>query len=80
MSKNEQRRREREMEQLEEKIGRLETRIAEIEALLGDPAIYAPGADSALPKSLAEERARLDAELAQTYAAWEKIGEELAAV
>ncbi|HEU4452165.1 MAG TPA: ABC-F family ATP-binding cassette domain-containing protein [Longimicrobium sp.] len=79
MSKNEQRRREREMEQLEEKIHRLESRIAEIEAALGDPAIYAPGADPALPKSLADERARLDAELAETYSAWEKIGEELAA-
>ncbi len=80
LSKNEQRRREAELRRLEERIHALEARIAEIEALLGDPALYAAGADAARPKALAAERDAAQAELAAAYAAWEKVGEELAGV
>jgi hypothetical protein len=58
----------------------LEARIAEIEATLGDPALYAAGADPARPTALAAERDTLTAELAQAYATWERVGEELAGV
>jgi ATP-binding cassette, subfamily F, member 3 len=80
LSKNEQRRREAELARLESRIHEIETRVAEVEAALGDPALYAPGADPARPKALAEERDALHGELAETYAAWERVGEELAGV
>jgi ATP-binding cassette, subfamily F, member 3 len=80
LSKNERRRREREMEQLEARIQQVESRIEEIEGALGDPALYAAGADPARPAALAAERDTLHAELAGAYAAWERVGEELAGV
>jgi ATP-binding cassette subfamily F protein 3 len=80
MSKNEIHRREREMQKLEARIAEIEERVGEIETALGDPALYAAGADPSRPQSLAAERDRLTAELAESYAAWEKVGEELAGV
>jgi ATP-binding cassette subfamily F protein 3 len=80
LSKNEIRRRERELEELEARIQQVEARIGEIEAALGDPALYAAGADPARPAALAAERDALQTELAQAYAAWERVGEELAGV
>ncbi|HEX8319484.1 ABC-F family ATP-binding cassette domain-containing protein [Longimicrobium sp.] len=80
MSKNEIRRREREMQKLEARIAEIEERVGEIETGLGDPALYAAGSDPSRPQSLAAERDRLTAELAESYAAWEKVGEELAGV
>jgi ATP-binding cassette subfamily F protein 3 len=80
LSKNEIRRREREQQALEARIEQIETRIGEIEALLGDPALYAAGADPARPAALAAERDTLTAELAEAYATWERVGEELAGV
>ena len=80
LSKNEQRRRQAELQRLEERIHAVETRVAEIETALGDPALYAPGTDAARPKALADERDALAAELAEAYAAWERVGEELAGV
>ncbi|HZG42686.1 MAG TPA: ATP-binding cassette domain-containing protein, partial [Longimicrobium sp.] len=80
MSKNEIRRREREMQKLEARIAEIEERVGEIETALGDPALYAAGADPSRHQSLASERDRLTAELAESYAAWEKVGEELAGV
>jgi ATP-binding cassette subfamily F protein 3 len=80
MSKNEIRRREREMQKLEARIAEIEERVGEIETALGDPALYAAGADPSRPQSLASERDRLTTELAESYAAWEKVGEELAGV
>ena len=80
LSKNERRRREREMEELEERIHAIEARIGEIEGALGDPALYAAGGDPARPAALAAERDALQAELADAYAAWERVGEELAGV
>ncbi|HEX2079229.1 MAG TPA: ABC-F family ATP-binding cassette domain-containing protein [Longimicrobium sp.] len=80
LSKNEIRRREREQQELERRIEQIETRIAEIEAALADPALYASGADPARPAALAAERDQLTAELADSYAAWERVGEELAGV
>jgi ATP-binding cassette subfamily F protein 3 len=80
MSKNEIRRREREMQKLEARIAEIEERVGEIETALGDPALYAAGADPSRPQTLAAERDRLTAELAESYAAWEKVGEELAGV
>ncbi|HEX8906256.1 MAG TPA: ABC-F family ATP-binding cassette domain-containing protein [Longimicrobiaceae bacterium] len=80
LSKNEQRRREAELARLEKRIHEIETRVAEIEVALGGPALYAAGADPTRPKSLAAERDALTAELAEAYAAWERLGEELAGV
>jgi ATP-binding cassette subfamily F protein 3 len=80
LSKNEIRRREREQQALEQRIEKIEARIAEIEATLGDPALYAAGADPARPAALAAERDTLSAELAEAYATWERVGEELAGV
>ena len=80
LSKNELRRREQELERLEAAIGALESRIAEIEAALADPALYAPGAAPARARALSDERAKLDAELAAAYEAWERVGEEVAGV
>jgi ATP-binding cassette subfamily F protein 3 len=80
LSKNEIRRRERELVELEGRIQQIEVRIGEIETALGDPAIYAAGADPARPAALAAERDALQAELAEAYAAWERVGEELAGV
>jgi len=80
LSKNEQRRREAELHRVEARIAGIETRVAEIETLLGDPALYAATADAARPKALASERDTLSAELAEAYAAWERLGEELAGV
>jgi len=80
LSKNEQRRREAELQRVEARIAWIETRIAELEAALGDPALYAPGADPSRPKALAAERDALSAELGEAYAAWERLGEELAGV
>jgi ATP-binding cassette subfamily F protein 3 len=80
LSKNEIRRREREQQQLEARIEQIETRITEIEAALGDPALYAAGADPSRPAALAAERDQLAAELAEAYATWERVGEELAGV
>jgi ATP-binding cassette subfamily F protein 3 len=80
LSKNEIRRREREMEELEARIQRTEARIGEIETALGDPALYAAGADPSGPAALAAERDTLQAQLAEAYAAWERVGEELAGV
>jgi ATP-binding cassette subfamily F protein 3 len=80
LSKNEIRRRERELGELEARIQTIEGRIGEIETSLGDPAIYAAGADPARPGALAAERDTLQAELAEAYATWERVGEELARV
>ncbi|HEX6372596.1 MAG TPA: ABC-F family ATP-binding cassette domain-containing protein [Longimicrobium sp.] len=80
LSKNEIRRREREQQALEARIEQIETRIGEIEAALGDPALYAAGADPARPAALAAERDTLTAELSEAYATWERVGEELAGV
>ncbi|HET7461037.1 MAG TPA: ABC-F family ATP-binding cassette domain-containing protein [Longimicrobium sp.] len=80
LSKNEQRRREAELQRVEARIAQIETRVAEIEAALGDPALYAAGADPSRPKELAAERDALSAELVEAYAAWERLGEELAGV
>ncbi|HEU4882632.1 MAG TPA: ABC-F family ATP-binding cassette domain-containing protein [Longimicrobium sp.] len=80
LSKNEIRRREREQQVLEARIEQIETRIGEIEAALGDPALYAAGADPARPAALAAERDTLTTELAEAYATWERVGEELAGV
>ncbi|MBW3571506.1 MAG: ABC transporter ATP-binding protein, partial [Gemmatimonadetes bacterium] len=80
LSKNEIRRREREQQQLEARIEQIEARIAGIEATLGDPALYAAGADPTRPATLAAERDTLAAELAEAYATWERVGEELAGV
>jgi ATP-binding cassette subfamily F protein 3 len=80
LSKNEIRRRERELEELEARIHHTEARIAEIESALGDPALYAVGADPARPAALAAERDTLQSQLADAYAAWERVGEELAGV
>jgi ATP-binding cassette subfamily F protein 3 len=80
LSKSEVRRREREQQQLEARIEQIETRIAGIEAALGDPALYAAGADPSRPAALAAERDTLAAELAAAYATWERVGEERAGV
>jgi ATP-binding cassette subfamily F protein 3 len=80
LSKNEIRRREREQQQLEARIEQIETRITEIEAALGDPALYGAGADPTRPAALAAERDTLATELAEAYATWERVGEELAGV
>ncbi len=80
LSKNELRRREKEMQRLEERIAALEERIGQVNAALGDPAVYAAGADPGRPKALADERAAAEAELAQAYETWERMGEELAGV
>jgi ATP-binding cassette, subfamily F, member 3 len=80
LSKNEIRRRERELGELEARIQQIEARIGEIEAALGEPALYAAGADPARPAALAAERDTLQAELTEAYAAWERVGEELAGV
>ncbi|HEX8393477.1 MAG TPA: ABC-F family ATP-binding cassette domain-containing protein [Longimicrobium sp.] len=77
LSKNEIRRREREFAELEARIAALETRIGETEASLADPALYAAGSDPARTQALAAERDRLTAELAEAYALWERVGEEL---
>jgi hypothetical protein len=55
-------------------------RTSEIEEALADPALYAPGADLAIPRALTAERDALAAELTQSYEAWERIGEELSGV
>jgi ATP-binding cassette subfamily F protein 3 len=80
LSKNEIRRRERELGELEARIQQIEARIGEIEAALGDPALYAAGADPARPAALAAERDALQSELAEAYTTWERVGEELAGV
>ncbi|HEU0300580.1 MAG TPA: ABC-F family ATP-binding cassette domain-containing protein [Longimicrobium sp.] len=80
LSKNEIRRREREQQELERRIGQIEERVAEIEATLADPSLYAADADITRPAALAAEREQLAAELAESYAAWERVGEELAGV
>jgi ATP-binding cassette, subfamily F, member 3 len=80
LSKNEVRRREREMEELEGRIQALEGRIGEIESALANPALYAAGADPARPAALAAERDAARSALADAYAAWERVGEELAGV
>jgi ATP-binding cassette subfamily F protein 3 len=80
LSKNEQRRREAELARLEARIHEIERRTAGIEASLADPALYAAGADLATPRALTAERDALAAELAQAYADWERMGEELAGV
>ncbi|HEU0053182.1 MAG TPA: ABC-F family ATP-binding cassette domain-containing protein [Longimicrobium sp.] len=80
LSKNELRRREAELKRLEASIEALEAESAEIEAKLGDPALYAAGADPAAPRDLAARRDAVQTDLAAAYAAWEKVGEELAGV
>jgi ATP-binding cassette subfamily F protein 3 len=80
LSKNEIRRREREMEKVEARIAALEAKLAEAEVRLGDPAIYAPGADPAVPTRLGAEMAAARADLATAYAEWERLGEQLAGV
>src|SRR3954447_5081510 len=80
LSKNELRRRQTELERLEARIHSIETRTAEIEEALADPALYAPGADLAIPRALTAERDTLAAELTQAYEAWERMGEELSGV
>ncbi|HYH81250.1 MAG TPA: hypothetical protein VEX86_15710, partial [Longimicrobium sp.] len=80
ISKNEQRRREAEMQRVEARIQEIEARVAEIEAALGDPTLYAAGSDPTRPKALAAERDTLAPELAEAYAAWERLGDELAGV
>lgn len=68
------------MEKVEARIHKLEERIGEIEAKLGDPALYAGGADASLPQKLTAEREAAQAELAAAYAEWERLGEQLAGV
>jgi ATP-binding cassette subfamily F protein 3 len=80
LSKNEIRRRERELERLEAQIGELETRLAALDARLGDPALYAAGADVTAPQKLTAERETAQRDLERTYAEWERLGEELATV
>ncbi|HET6765363.1 MAG TPA: ABC-F family ATP-binding cassette domain-containing protein [Longimicrobiaceae bacterium] len=80
LSKNEIRRREREFQRLEETIHTLEARLAELDARLGDPAIYAAGADPTAPQRLNAEREAAQQDLDRAYAEWERIGEDLAAV
>ncbi|HKP75612.1 MAG TPA: ABC-F family ATP-binding cassette domain-containing protein [Longimicrobiaceae bacterium] len=80
LSKNEIRRLEMELERVESRIHAIEARTAEIEASLADPALYAAGADPTAPRALAAERDTLAAELADAYAAWERLGEQLAGV
>lgn len=79
-SKNETRRLQLELERIESRIHDIEARTAEIEAALGDPALYAAGADPTAARALATERDTLAAELAESYATWEGLGEELAEV
>ena len=71
---------QREQQELERRIEQIEERIAEIESTLADPALYAADADSTRPAALAAEREQLATELADAYAAWERVGEELAGV
>ncbi|HET6232516.1 MAG TPA: ABC-F family ATP-binding cassette domain-containing protein [Longimicrobiaceae bacterium] len=80
VSKNEQRRREREMEKLEKRIAELEARMASLDEQLGDPAIYAAGADLSVAKKLTDDRAAAESQLTSAYADWEKMGELLAEV
>jgi ATP-binding cassette subfamily F protein 3 len=80
LSKNEQRRRERELQRLEDAIQELESRLAALDARLGDPALYAVGADVTAPQKLTADREAARQELERTYAEWERLGEELAAV
>jgi ATP-binding cassette subfamily F protein 3 len=80
LSKNEQRRRETELKSVEARIHEIETRVAGIEAALGDPALYAAGADPSRPRALTTERDALTSELAEAYATWERLGDELAGV
>jgi ATP-binding cassette, subfamily F, member 3 len=78
LSKNEQRRREREMERLEGQIAKWEAQVESIEAQLADPALYAAGADSSRPTALAAERESLHGRIAEALAEWEAHGEALA--
>ncbi|MDB4948062.1 MAG: putative transporter ATP-binding protein [Gemmatimonadetes bacterium] len=80
LSKNEIRRREREMETAEDAIHKLETRIGEVEAKLGDPALYAAGADVGAARALTAELEAARVELARAYAEWEHLAEQLAGV
>jgi hypothetical protein len=80
LSKNEQRRREREMERLEADIAKLEMRIAESEAALGDPALYSAGSDPERARKLTAELGAARSSLAAAYESWERMGEELAGV
>ncbi|MGD8240256.1 MAG: ABC-F family ATP-binding cassette domain-containing protein [Armatimonadota bacterium] len=57
-------------DELEMRAGELETRIAKIEALLGDPIVCA---DEKRARALSVEYERLDAELRDTYEAWEDV-------
>ncbi len=80
LSKNELQRRQRLLAKVEERIAETEARIAGIEEKLGDPALYAPGADAKRAQALAAERDAARAELAALYEEWERVGEELAGV
>jgi ATP-binding cassette subfamily F protein 3 len=80
LSKNEIRRLQTELERVESRIHEIESRTAEIEASLGDSALYSAGADPAAARALAAERDTLATELADAYAAWERLGEQLAGV
>ena len=66
------------MERLEAQIARSEARVEAIEAELGDPALYAAGADSTRPAALAAERETLRQEIDSALAEWERLGESLA--
>jgi ATP-binding cassette, subfamily F, member 3 len=78
LSKNEQRRREREMERLEAQIAKWEAEVEAIEARLADPALYAAGSDGTRPAALAAEREALHARIHAALAEWEAHGEALA--
>ncbi len=80
ISKNEMQRRRQRMEQVEARIHAVEERIAEVEAVLADPALYAAGADPKRAQGLAAERETAQAELAALYEEWERVGEDLAGV
>jgi ATP-binding cassette subfamily F protein uup len=66
---------QQELEALPPKIETHETRIAEIDARLADPALYEDGGTEA--EALGRERKQLDAELQTLYSRWEEL-EELA--
>jgi predicted RNase H-like nuclease (RuvC/YqgF family) len=80
LSKNEIRRRERMIAELEKRITRYEGELEELERELADPALYAGGGDPGRVRQITELRDAASARLPRVYAEWERIGEELAGV
>jgi hypothetical protein len=54
--------------------------MREVEAQLDIPRCTAPARTPTRPAALAAERDTLQSQLADAYAAWERVGEELAGV